>query len=371
MRKWMTLLFTAALALVLAAARGEGMLATEMKAQIPAAVEGTHEAYGRTISFRAPVYVPDIETLPILRVTRTNISAQTAEALGDSLEKNTLYGQRVAMRPSVSAGNDASYFTAYVQNLWADSADAAEVFAPGQEKSLLDAENFLMQKTEELFGEQQIGCLPYRAGLRSARTVREADGSLTEKGGYYIEAWETLRGVPIVTGVERVFSRQGRRAAQQALSNASWIVLGEYRSDADYICTSTAMWRETGEVQPDVRLCDWAKIEQTLADWIQKGRIREVYSLTLGYAAYAAPDASYPNDETAYEAEYWLVPMWCVECKYAESAAKELSGDPAEGDLDAPGYQKEKGWKILLIDAQTGKMVDPEEERAGRERYVQ
>ena len=153
MRKWMTLLFAAALALVLAAARGEGMLATEMKAQIPAAVEGTYEAYGRTISFRAPVYVPDVDTLPILRVTRTNISAQTAEALGDSLEKNTLYGQRVAMRPSVSAGNDASYFTAYVQNLWADSADAAEVFAPNQEKSLLDAENFLMQKTEELFGE--------------------------------------------------------------------------------------------------------------------------------------------------------------------------------------------------------------------------
>ncbi len=355
----------------MASAGGERISVSELKAQTSAAVEGTHEAYGRTISFRAPVYMPDIETLPILRVTRTNISAQTAGTLGDSLEKNTLYGQRVAMRPSMSAGNDASYFTAYVQNLWADSADAAEVFAPNQEKSLLDAESFLMQKTEELFGEQQIGCLPYRAGLRSARTVREADGSLTEKGGYYIEAWETLRGVPIVTGVERVFSQQGRRAAQQALSNASWIVLGEYRSDADYICTSTAMWRETGEVQPDVRLCDWAKIEQTLADWIQKGRIREVYSLTLGYAAYAAPDASYPNDETAYEAEYWLVPMWCVECKYAESAAKELSGDPAEGDLDAPGYQKEKGWKILLIDAQTGKMVDPEEERAGRERYVQ
>ena len=46
MRKWMTLLFAAALALVLAAARGEGMLATEMKAQIPAAVEGDPDALG-------------------------------------------------------------------------------------------------------------------------------------------------------------------------------------------------------------------------------------------------------------------------------------------------------------------------------------
>ena len=176
------------------------------------------------------------------------------------------------------------------------------------EKSLRDAEDFLARQTETLLGEQQIGCLPYRAGLRSERLVR--DGA--KKGGYYIEAWETLRGIPVVTGVERTFSRQSGRAVQQALSNASWIVLGEYRSDADYIWMATAMWREIGEVQPDVPLCGWAQVERTLTDWIERGRIRDVYSVTLGYAAYAAPDRKYPDDETAYEAEYWLAPTWCV-----------------------------------------------------------
>ena len=69
-----------------------------------------------------------------------------------------------------------------------------------------------------------------------------------------------------MTGVERTFSRQSGRAVQQALSNASWIVLGEYRSDADYIWMATAMWREIGEVQPDVPLCGWAQVERTLTD---------------------------------------------------------------------------------------------------------
>ena len=148
-------------------------------------------------------------------------------------------------------------------------------------------------------------------------------------------------------------------------------VLGEYRSDADYIWMATAMWREIGEVQPDVPLCGWAQVERTLTDWIERGRIRNVYSVTLGYAAYAAPDRKYPDDETAYEAEYWLAPTWCVECKYAESAARALTADGAEEDeTEARGYQQEKGWTILLIDARTGRMIDPEDETAGRYVYA-
>ena len=124
-------IFAALCALLLvptmASAGGERFSVSELKAQTPAAVEGTHEAYGRTISFRAPVYVPDVDTLPILRVKRTCISAQTAEALGDSLEKNTLYGQRAAMRPGGLAESEASHFTAYVQNLWTSAADEAAI----------------------------------------------------------------------------------------------------------------------------------------------------------------------------------------------------------------------------------------------------
>ena len=94
----------------------------------PGGSGGTHEAYGRTISFRAPVYVPDVDTLPILRVKRTCISAQTAEALGDSLEKNTLYRPAGSHAAGRACGKRASHFTAYVQNLWTSAADEAAIF---------------------------------------------------------------------------------------------------------------------------------------------------------------------------------------------------------------------------------------------------
>ena len=37
---------------------------------------------------------------------------------------------------------------------------------------------------------------------------------------------------------------------------------------------------------------------------------------------------------------------------------------------EARGYQQEKGWTILLIDARTGRMIDPEDETAGRYVYA-
>ena len=41
-----------------------------------------------------------------------------------------------------------------------------------------------------------------------------------------------------------------------------------------------------------------------------------------------------------------------------------------EDETEARGYQQEKGWTILLIDARTGRMIDPEDETAGRYVYA-
>ena len=146
-----------------------------------------------------------------------------------------------------------------------------------------DAIDFLKQTTSNLFSDQQIGCLPYRAGIKSRNYENlsigigsEANGGeLTEKGGYYIEAWQTLRGIPVIEGVERTFTTQGKRSVQNVLSNVSWIVLGEYLAPDYYTCVSTAMWTETGSIQPDTSLCEWKRIEQQIEGWIQSGRIRD------------------------------------------------------------------------------------------------
>ena len=63
------------------------------------------------------------------------------------------------------------------------------------------------------------------------------------------------------------------------------------------------------------------------------------------------------------------IAMWCIECKYAANAEKELTHDVDANDLDAPSYHKEKGWRTLLIDARTGQIIDPEDESSKRYIY--
>ena len=383
MKKMLFWLCVLLLVPALAMAGGDGVFIGELKAQTPSYWEGAYEAHGRNISFRAPIYVPDVEAFPILQVKRTCISSEAAESVKDWLEKNTLYGQRIRNHSGGAFSENAfAYFTDYQQNLWAHETDYTKIFADNQTDSLQDAIHFLKQTTSSLFGDQQIGCLPYRAGLKSRNYENlsmgsgmisigsEAGcGSLTGKGGYYIEAWQTLRGIPVIEGVERTFTTQGKRSVQNVLSNVSWIVLGEYLAPDYYTCVSTAMWTETGSIQPDTSLCEWKRIEQQIEGWIQSERIREVYSIVLGYVAYAAPDQSYPNSDDAYQSEYWLSPTWCIECKYAANAEKELTNDVDANDLDAPSYHKEKGWRTLLIDARTGQIIDPEDESSKRYIY--
>ena len=80
---------------------------------------------------------------------------------------------------------------------------------------------------------------------------------------------------------------------------------------------------------------------------IQKGHIRNVYALRLGYGCYITNE----SPET-----YVLYPTWICDCDYI--------GDPKE-KINVSAYNIEKDFnkkytfKTLVISAQTGEMDDP------------
>lgn len=339
---------------------------------------GSYSAYDRMIEFEAPIYLPDVNAMPILGVKRINIPADAAKDFGKLLQKNTIYGQRIVDDRAYALPDNAVHcYTEFYHNLWAKDVHTNDVYAENQSISLQDAVDFLKNMTEKMYGTEGVGCLPYLAGIKSCKYYNEGKagtlslgsaidcGELTEKGGYYIESWQTLRDIPVFMGVERPFSKVGNRSAQSALSNASWIILGEYIADNYYVCVSTSIWGETRQLSSDTPLCSFDKIQREIEKWIQAGRIRDIYSIALGYAIFANPEQKYPNHEDAYTAEYLAVPTWCVECKYAENAAKELP-ETVQNSLDTPSYHNERGWKNILIHAQTGEIIDPEDSSGNR-----
>lgn len=330
------------------------------------------------IEFEVPIYLPDVNAMPIIGVKRIKIPINAAKDFGNLLQKNTIYGQRIVNESAYTPPDNAvNYYTEFYHNLWANDVHVNDVYAENQSFSLQDAIDFLQNMTERMYSTEGVGCLPYLAGIKSCKYYNEGKagtislgspidcGELTEKGGYYIESWQTLRNIPVFMGVERPFSKVGNQYVQAVLSNSSWIIVGEYITDDYYVCVSTSIWGETRQLSSDTQLCSFDKIQRAIERWIQEGKIRDVYSIALGYAIFANPEQKYPNNEDAYTVEYLALPTWCVECKYAENGTKELT-ETAQDSLDAPSYHNERGWKNILINAQTGEIIDPEDSSGNR-----
>ena len=74
--------------------------------------------------------------------------------------------------------------------------------------------------------------------------------------------------------------------------------------------------RKIGQLEEDVPLCSFDKVQNTVEKLIQNGYIRRVYALRFGYCCYR--DAEGGNV---------LYPVWQIECDYAIDPAKQLSPD--------------------------------------------
>lgn len=329
------------------------------------------ESKENDIYLNVPVYIPNTLKLPVLRVKRTMINNEDLNNEKERITKNTIYGQRIENKIKFEfSENVIDFYQMYYQNLWTNKEKLNEVFADNQNKSLEDAVDFQKSIVNKFYNEEEIGCLPYRAGIKSCKYYNMAKGKvklgekvecgdMTGKGGYYVEAWETINGIPCISGIERTYTDVGRKYVQSALSNMSWIVLGEYIDDEYYTCIATSVWRKTGIELEDMKVCGFDKITNEVKRMILNGKIKDVYGITLGYVIFADKSISYPENENAYYNEYIAIPTWCVECKYSSNGIDYKQNN--DDDIDAQSYHKEKGWRYLFINAQTGKVYDPED----------
>lgn len=195
-------------------------------------------------------------------------------------------------------------------------------------------------------------------------------GDLTGIGGYTIEAYPTLDGIPIITSANSGYIETGKnRDAFDALYfSCPWIDTSYYSDDYMNVSFSN-VFKVKKVISKNVELCGFDLIYNVLENYIDEGKIKKIYSINLGYVIYLDKNEEYSdkkekNGKQRDYSDYLLVPTWVVMCSYSEN---DSNNDKANISSENDCERQDLNYQKIFIDAQTGKLHDPKE--VGSERY--
>lgn len=331
-------------------AKAEYYSVQEIRQQTSIGWHETYEAHGRTIQVDIEVSVPSVDTIPILQIKypeqrNTDFLAQKGYGrvnlpgwFAGGVEEGQ-YGPE--FNPRVSAKSSKS-------ELPIKDIDWDQAYAEGNRLTLRDADIFMNEKLKLLFGDDaQIEL--YRVILQGRlREYNEKTGEygepLRELGSYELHYYPMLRGIPLIMNAVNTFqTRVNNVSGEWGMWRCE--VIGTIYTPNDFNVLFS-LREEAGMEMEDSPLCSFDTVKEVYEELINKGQIRDVYSVRLGYVCYQDPRS---------KDIFWAVPSWVMECEWYKSAKDEKRPHDMKADLkyDASGYSK------IIVNAQQGKLLDP------------
>ena len=353
----------------------------ELAQSAPGYWDGAYTAHGREIAFHAPVYVPDVEQMPVITVTGSRVAEQdTVIPEGMILKRDDVTGQVFGLPQSLT---HSVWKSRYFYLPWSEEGQAAakETYAGNNELSLADAISDMELMVQDIWGTD-VSVLPDRTRVCDPieRNGQYEDlsqipgwGAFTGKGVYVLHGYLTLHGVPLLMGVSCGCEKENN-VTYTALNWPALLEIVYYLDSQHYQAViMDNLFKETGIAYEDIPLCPFDDIKAEVERLIEAGNIRDVFSIKLGYVVFQKPGESYNYKQysrESREAEYLAVPTWVVECTYAKDAETKITTNPSDGNRDVP-YWGDYGFKNLMINAQTGKAYDPYETMKSKQVYQQ
>ena len=362
---------------------------SDVKAMTPEYYDGTCKLDGkRTIDFRAPVFVPDVENMPVVRVTHQMLSEDEA-ALFEGIERfeNTIRVQDFSMSKAFSAVYNSKKMgltgIESVYNIWNPDIKqkSYQIYAEGQTFSLGELIDIVSESVEKYYG---VGFYPFYGKTESAAYEKGKDKQLTDQlyecgqftgiGAYQVEGWSLIDGIPVLTNIASSQTNQTgfpKCTLRQAVGQ--WhghVAVMEWRTEADYWINCAGMLKKTGTVIENIPLCSFEDIRSQLQDKVDREELRYVYAVELGYALYADPETDYAADyDEIFAQEFLLVPVWVAEVSLMRSKTGrtlESFNGPEGGLVDGKYLEKgqyryigqDPGYEKLLFNAQTGELLN-------------
>lgn len=336
----------------------------------------------------APIYIPDVSEINVIR-------AEKYEANPEIVQKYENAGmiaiEKMKMAILLYMGDEydkkygvdkrTQFLEYHIDSAWRlDDEELADIHAKNQPISAGKVVNKVKNMIRELYDESisiELKRIEVVSSFQKGKMVSDKMtslgdyefGDLTGIGGYGIEAYPTLDGVPIIASAGSGYLERGAEKIYDVLYFAHPSAYVFYYSD-DYMNISMMNAYKTKEVVfENVPLCGFDKVYEIVEKYVDEGKIKRVYSISLGYIVYLDKKEEYSdkkekNGKQRDYADYLLIPTWIIGCSYSENGSNDDQTDMNSYD---GSEQQDLNYQKIFIDAQTGKLHDPKE--VGSERY--
>ena len=318
---------------------------TDLREQTPARWTQTYEAHGRVINIDVPIRIPNVSSVPIVRVGFATDLQPYDENLYNDCSRN---GEVLTRAESTKN----SWFCDGSELPVGDADTQAEnsPLTPSEARDCLMklVSNYTAQTGElDLALQGQITwSRKYQKIKRgSAQVGIDMNTPISDTGCYQIKYHQLFHGIPyIVPGYYAVNAKGDDH--QRPLG----IVVGYVASENDYLLDFFPAI-ELGVLLEDVPLVSLENVISVFENWIDAGLIRDAYELRFGYMIY--------DDSDDFTHSFFLLPVWELRCIVTQTAKQETP------QFDSAGLVRNQrmGSSSVVVNAQTGELLDLWEDR--------
>ena len=314
------------------------------------------DKYGREVDVDIEIQVFGENTAPILRLTYPNNSFISDEWDDVNARENNLFISISKNNPhrTISSGkmrkNEEKYV---VYSLYCDKSENDRKYGReyGNDLTMNEVYGCLDMLLERLNISPESFMHNPLNKLEVLSKVNKDSGEYITPSFFSIELWRQYYGLPVLTHASSGFDKRGWPDYCPSVNFSI--------SNSDEYQIIVRDLEEVEVIADDIPLCSVETVIESLKNEIEIGHIRKVFDIQLGYAVYNDPD--FPkNSRSSHDAKcYYAVPSWVVNCIYITNPKNEY----AYSGLDEEGYgeRDSEEFRTLVINAQTGKLLDPQD----------
>lgn len=329
-----------------------------------------YHATNHTIEVDVDVVIPEVECAPVITVRQMpalnetvyrTLDAWYAQAEKDdrinrySFRSND-YSTQVthALPPAWGENRDSDFVAGAMSQEFYDlyDFDMNTAYADNNTLTIAEAIDIAKSQTDKLFPGES---LYFRNVHVDGKTFWKNSGKvIRDRGGYSLCMAQSFYGIPFMASIHEAYTQFALNDEDPWLANRG--IMRGIVFDENAWSVNCTFYQESSVLYQDIPLLPFDTVKNRIENLILSGHVRWIDSVTLGYVQY----------DSANAAEQILIPCWVVWCEYHPGGAssERQSGINSSANLMYDGNNDY--YRPLIINAQTGELIDPENDNEGR-----